>query len=259
MLRMLALSLVLSAAAADPPKGPAVVLFGAPAPATAVTSNAPTQLDPGKFVWVTFKDYTGPVEWDISGDVAAVRHRPLKPKTLVLATRQGTPAEDEYESPDGPGATEFVRGVSAGRVRMVAWGVRDNRPVRVFEMEVVVGGKKPDDTDGGKKDPILEAVQATYGADQSPTKLADAKRLASAYRKAAGLVTGKTTAAEVAAMVVAERSGAVADRLSPTRELFGVELEKVMPADGATVLSAEQKSAAAAQLARFATLLESLK
>jgi hypothetical protein len=108
-------------------------------------------------------------------------------------------------------------------------------------------------------DPILNTIQAAYGADTSATKAADKTALAAVYRAVAESLGDVKTAGDLFAVVKGATEQRIAGRLKPLRSVFGGELEKVLPADPAAVLTAQQKADAAKQLNRFSEVLGGVK
>jgi hypothetical protein len=111
--------------------------------------------------------------------------------------------------------------------------------------------------------PLAEAVQKAFDQDGSPTKGADAKKLAAVFRQATEKVAAAPalfTAGEFAAMVAKARADAVDDRIPGVREPLSAELVKLgLPDQANVVLSAEQRAAIKTLFTTFATILEGLK
>jgi hypothetical protein len=161
-----------------------------------------------------------------------------------------------------------TRGLKEGRYLFAAVGASKTGEQARTDFAVVVGrpgpapvppGPTPPDPTPPPDDPLLPGVRAAIGADQSPTKLADAAALAAVYRSLAerGVTAAAVkTAADLAAVIEAARRERVKDRLPAVREIFGGDFEQYVPAEPTAVLTADQKAAAAKALARYALVLE---
>lgn len=207
-----------------------------------------------------------PAELRAVGDYA--RWSPTSATTAKGVSYVGLSGVDAFPSELLKDSRAFVlpvRGLPAGRYKFRAVGSRNDEHVQE-EFVVVVGDPPtppnpipPTPVPPDPADPLAAAVAAMYGADQSPTKHADARLLAGVYRELAKqAVPALATAGELATATERARRAAVADRLQPIRESFGREFGKVMPTDPAAAMTADLRAAAVREFDRYAAILEGL-
>lgn len=149
-----------------------------------------------------------------------------------------------------------TRGLAEGRYGFAAVGAGATGEQTRVNFTVVVGAE-------AAVDPMLPPFRKAFDADASPTKLADVRALALAYRAVAGRVRESPesfSAGDFAALVPRLRQEAIADRLESARAVFGEAIVKLnLPEAPLAVLPAERKDAIAKLFLRFAGILESIK
>jgi hypothetical protein len=156
------------------------------------------------------------------------------------------------------------------RIKLLAIRIIDGKPhidravkvVRIGEAPPVPPGPgpTPPPTPVPPADPLFPAIQAMYGADTSPTKQADAKKLAAVFRQA-GLTTVNdaalaTTGALFAVVANAARAVVPLPALQPLRETVAKELQVKLGTDPAKPLDAATRKLCGDQFARVAGLLD---
>jgi hypothetical protein len=129
----------LPAFGAEPPR---IVAY----PAAVVPAPLPsdkTPLSVGKFRWLTLENYAGSVTWDWSGDVASVGTRVAKPGAEFIGVKEGTEGVESHTAPDSKSEVLAVWGKTGGDVTVSAWGVVDNRAVKLATIMLSVQGARP--------------------------------------------------------------------------------------------------------------------
>lgn len=185
------------------------------------------------------------------------------------------PAITLQEQLTGPTGTQvdlrlmLIAPVSGG-VRGLAWTPVGAETRNAQEVTLLIGSTPPAPTPPGPEppgpipppqpsDPLFAPAQAAYSADQSPTKAADKATLATVFRKMNPNDKAYVKLSDFLSVLHSTTEQYLPGRLKGLRSLFGVELGKYLPSDPKAVLTAEHKTAAAAQLTRYATILEGLK
>lgn len=156
----------------------------------------------------------------------------------------------------------IVEASHTGRVELVVIpeGVKSRADIlrQVIDVDAGTGPRPPPDVPP-PIDALSKAATAAYAGEPASTRAKDAAALAAAYRESADELNSARTAGDVATLVSAARSLAVADRLASVRSVFGDDFASVLPSDPTAVLTPEQKGAAGARLNRYAAILEALK
>lgn len=133
----------------------AALCSAADSPTITVAPGASKQVTPvaasvrlagAEFEILTVSGWKGEVVWDVGsfeGSNPPVKLFELKAKESVVGVRSGTLIPDRHESPETPSVAVFA--VGTGRASVVAWGVRDNRPVKLgtFPVEAGLGPRPP--------------------------------------------------------------------------------------------------------------------
>lgn len=138
-LTALLLAVASSAFGAEPPR---IVAY----PAAVVPAPLPsdkTPLSVGKFRWLTLENYAGSVTWDWSGDVASVGTRTAKPGAEFIGVKEGTEGVESHIAPESKSEVLAVWGKTGGDVTVSAWGVVDNRAVKLATIVLSVQGARP--------------------------------------------------------------------------------------------------------------------
>jgi hypothetical protein len=132
------------AAAPEPTITPAILV--APGGTKVVAPPAASvRLSGSEFEILTLSGYSGTVAWDTTYDgvKSPIKLLELKPKIPVIGVRAGGVEPDAHESPDTPSVAVYA--VGTGRASVVAWGVREGRPVKLgtFPVDANVGPQPP--------------------------------------------------------------------------------------------------------------------
>lgn len=107
--------------------------------------GVPVPCDPGKFVWLEVKGYTGPVTWNFSteGVVALLPEPPAgqAAKEYFPGVLQGESTPQWHKSPSKTAVP--CLGVKAGSVTISAWGVLDGKAKKLAALTLQVGPAPP--------------------------------------------------------------------------------------------------------------------
>jgi hypothetical protein len=255
---MLPLLFLLLAADPAPKLSPAIAV--APFVGQAAPAGTPVRISGSEFELLILNNYTGPVTWDVTtpdGVGLPVKWFQCKPKTIIIGVRAGQPAPAEFETPDSPAVAVYA--IGSGRAVVAAWGVADGRPIKLATMLIDANrGPMPPPPGPDPADPIYPTLAGIFGADQSPTKRADAVKLAGVYDQAGGMTERAGTLAELLTMLgAAGRATVPMPALASLREMIASELNQQLgTAD--MPMTPELRARCKAQFARFAVLLRKL-
>ena len=151
----------------------------------------------------------------------------------------------------------------AGEYRVFAWTASGNVPSEASVCVITVDGTPPQPpTPPQPEDPLKNAIQAIYGADQNPLKDRHRQNLISNYAEFALAVKNPAwkTAGEFYKACRATISSLMKDEdLQPIREKFAEELNRKLPLDPDTLLTDSHRADASALFNRFAKILGDIR
>lgn len=257
---MFSLLFLLIAADPAPKPAPSPVIAVAPFVGQSAPAGTPIKIAGSEFELLTLNNYAGPVTWDVTtpdGGALPVKWFQCKPKTVIIGVRAGQPAPAEFETPDGPAVAIYATG--SGRAVVAAWGVADGRPVKLATLLIDANrGPMPPPPGPDPADPIYPTLAGIFGADQSPTKRADAVKLAAVYDQAGGMADRAGTLAELLTMIGgAGRASVPLPALQSLRDVIASELNQQLGTADMPMTDA-LRAKCKAQFARFAVLLRKL-
>lgn len=121
------------------------------------------------------------------------------------------------------------------------------------------GGEVEPKVDPIAKDPLYAVVKDAYKGLKTEDK-AKKKSLSAVYKVLADSLNGVDTAGALFTLIKDSSDARVgAEGLRPLRDIFGGELEPILPKIPNQVLSADEKTSVSKQLRRFASILDHLK
>jgi len=155
---------------------------------------------------------------------------------------------------------EFVAPPGTYDVEILVVTVATDGQVQIDESTttITIGSKQPDPP--GPGDPLAEALRGIYGGLQDSDKVTKVAALAKAHKRGLELLADPATQT-VGQLYQGMRAASTLNPsdIKPIRDRIAEEYTHALPTETETVLSSEQRSAAAKLFGRVVSILEGLK